>query len=526
MRGDADKMQHCPLCAPTCRQCLVVSNDIRKRFVGEGRVVVPDVLVYTIPIFKKGYNGDLEESDLLGPVKKDQSNIVGDTIEATWFKELELSRQRNRKPSLLKVVFRAFYWDFLILGALQMVCDMVLRMSQPLVLGHLLSYFKPGSVVTKQEAYISSAVLALIVGLTAIMYNHIVMRSFNLGMRVRVALSSLIYRKGLCCAVGPLREEDFSTVQQLALPSVGYLPWWLGRHTVGRRIVLGGADFEKGSEPNNMSRSPWEQLAVLMLLLAITVGYKVEGLVLLLHMHVHSLSFLLETTAVRCLNVSVVDYILVSQSLRLSRDILVKTGSGKIINIISSDLARFDIICYYMNSIWVSPFSVLILLYLVWSEAGLAGGLGVLSVVLLLVPTQWSSTFRRQTALRTDVRLGLMNEVITGMKIIKMYAWEKPYSKLIGNARKAEIAELRKMSYMRGMFMALNICSSRTALFVTMTSTVLLGGVLSADKVFVFASYFNTICLNMTTPFVRALAELAEASVSLSRIEVSLSKHN
>nr|CAD7450206.1 unnamed protein product [Timema bartmani] len=150
---------------------------------------------YTIPIFKKGYNGDLEESDLLGPVKKDQSNIVGDAIEATWFEELELSRQRNRNPSLLKVVFRAFYWDFLILGALQMVCDMVLRMSQPLVLGHLLSYFKPGSGVTKQEAYISSAVLALIVGLTAIMYNHIVMRSFNLGMRVRVALSSLIYRK-------------------------------------------------------------------------------------------------------------------------------------------------------------------------------------------------------------------------------------------------------------------------------------------------------------------------------------------
>nr|CAD7259045.1 unnamed protein product [Timema shepardi] len=150
---------------------------------------------YTIPIFKKGYKGDLEESDLLGPIKRDQSSIVGDTIEATWFAELELSRQRNRKPNLLKVVFRAFYWDFLILGAFQMVCDMVLRMSQPLVLGHLLSYFKPGSGVTKQEAYISSAVLALIVGLTAIVYNHTVLRSFNLGMRVRVALSSLIYRK-------------------------------------------------------------------------------------------------------------------------------------------------------------------------------------------------------------------------------------------------------------------------------------------------------------------------------------------
>nr|CAD7403869.1 unnamed protein product [Timema cristinae] len=263
--------------------------------------------------------------------------------------------------------------------------------------------------------------------------------------------------KELCYAVGPLGEGDFSAVHKLAFPSVGYLSRCLGGHKVGRRIVLGVAKFEEGS-------------------------------------------------------------------LRLSRDIFVGTGSGKIMNIISSDLARFDIVCYYMNSIWVSPLSVLILLYLVWIEAGLAGGLGVLSVILFLVPTQAyfckrSSTYRRQTALRTDARLGLMNEVITGMKIIKMYAWEKPYSKLIGNARKAEIVELRKMSYMRGMFMALNICSSRTALCVTMISTVLLGGMLSADKVFVFASYFNTICLNMTAPFVRAFAELAEASVSLTRIE-------
>nr|CAD7403868.1 unnamed protein product [Timema cristinae] len=238
MRGDADKMQHCPL---------------------------HRLVIYTIPIFKKGFKGDLEESDLLGPVKRDQSNIVGDTIEATWFAELELSRQRNRKPNLLKVVFRAFYWDFLILGAFQMFCDMVLSTqvsgsvslsvtwysgelvcehgtqvslsvawysgelvcevsqsvtwySGELVSDMVLNYFKPGSGVTKQEAYISSAVLALIVGLTAIMYNHIVLRSFNLGMRIRVALSSLIYRKRYTTK---LRNMDIS--ERVLTSDVGVL---------------------------------------------------------------------------------------------------------------------------------------------------------------------------------------------------------------------------------------------------------------------------------------------------------------
>lgn len=46
------------------------------------------------------------------------------------------------------------------------------------------------------------------------------------------------------------------------------------------------------------------------------------------------------------------------------------------------------------------------------------------------------SKFRKETANKTDKRLRLMNELISGIEVIKMYTWEKPLSKLIEYARK------------------------------------------------------------------------------------------
>ena len=46
------------------------------------------------------------------------------------------------------------------------------------------------------------------------------------------------------------------------------------------------------------------------------------------------------------------------------------------------------------------------------------------------------SKLRQKTALRTDERMRTMNEIIAGMRAIKMYAWEKPFAKLIDICRR------------------------------------------------------------------------------------------
>ncbi|PSN47512.1 hypothetical protein C0J52_02253 [Blattella germanica] len=89
-----------------------------------------------------------------------------------------------------------------------------------------------------------------------------------------------------------------------------------------------------------------------------------------------------------------------------------------------------------------------------------------------------TSTIRLRTAKRTDQRIRFMNEIIVGIQVIKMYAWEKPFAHLVSLARKREI---------RAMF--------------------------------VVAAYFNIIKYTTVEFLPMAITQLAEASVSVKRIK-------
>lgn len=102
-----------------------------------------------------------------------------------------------------------------------------------------------------------------------------------------------------------------------------------------------------------------------------------------------------------------------------------------------------------------------------------------------------------------------------------MYAWEKPFAKLIAHARKMELNIVRKNSYVRGLYMTFLLFTTRMAIFCTMLSIVLISGSqdLTASKVFVIAAYFNIVALTMSQMFVRGVAEIAEALVAFRRLQ-------
>lgn len=47
-----------------------------------------------------------------------------------------------------------------------------------------------------------------------------------------------------------------------------------------------------------------------------------------------------------------------------------------------------------------------------------------------------SGQLRMKNTERTDVRVKIMNEIFHGIQVIKMYAWEKSFAKLVGKIRK------------------------------------------------------------------------------------------
>lgn len=114
-----------------------------------------------------------------------------------------------------------------------------------------------------------------------------------------------------------------------------------------------------------------------------------------------------------------------------------------------------------------------------------------------------------------------MDEIITGIQIIKMYAWELPFTQLITAARKMELKFIRKTSYVRALFMSFNLFTIRMAVFSTMLAITLLYGSdqITVARVFVISSYFNLLSRTMSQRFVRGVAEIAELRVALRRLQ-------
>lgn len=76
-----------------------------------------------------------------------------------------------------------------------------------------------------------------------------------------------------------------------------------------------------------------------------------------------------------------------------------------------------------------------------------------------------TSQYRLQIALKTDERVRFMDEIVSGVQVIKIYAWEIPFSKLIAYARKMELKMVKKVSYIRGFSMTTALFTTRMSCF-------------------------------------------------------------
>lgn len=54
---------------------------------------------------------------------------------------------------------------------------------------------------------------------------------------------------------------------------------------------------------------------------------------------------------------------------------------------------------------------------------------------ILVLVGKLSAVFRMQIAEQTDERSRIMNEIIMAMRLIKCYAWEKPFAQVINKLR-------------------------------------------------------------------------------------------
>ncbi|XP_011505751.1 PREDICTED: probable multidrug resistance-associated protein lethal(2)03659 [Ceratosolen solmsi marchali] len=212
------------------------------------------------------------------------------------------------------------------------------------------------------------------------------------------------------------------------------------------------------------------------------------------------------------------------KTLRLHKSILDQTAAGQVINLMSNDVSRFDMFFQFINFMWITPIQVLLIVYIMWDSIGIILLVGIIILLLIAIPLQsivtyTSKSLRLKIAILTDKRVQLMSELISGIKVIKMYAWEKPFSKIVDNIRLAEMKKITITSHVRSLFFSSMIYTERTTLFVTLILYVFAGNHLTAEISFVLATYFNILQLSIIYMMPNGLIAAGEVSVSIKRIE-------
>ncbi|RZC37765.1 ABC tran and/or MMR HSR1 domain containing protein [Asbolus verrucosus] len=210
--------------------------------------------------------------------------------------------------------------------------------------------------------------------------------------------------------------------------------------------------------------------------------------------------------------------------LKLNRTSLGQVAVGKLVNLLSNDVQRFDFASQFLHYIWIMPIQTAIAFYVMYRSVGWAAISGLGAIILQAVPLQGylsklQGIYRMKIAQKTDNRVRLMNEITSGIQVIKMYAWEKPFEKVVALARKYEINIVAKTSYIRGFSIALMVFTERATLYLTVITFVLMGNKLRADIVFSIAQLFNTVQLYMCILYPLGVSSLAEAKTSVKRIE-------
>jgi ABC-type multidrug transport system fused ATPase/permease subunit len=132
-----------------------------------------------------------------------------------------------------------------------------------------------------------------------------------------------------------------------------------------------------------------------------------------------------------------------------------KDDVGSVNNLISVDVGAIQEFMCYSHLMWSCVLEVLLcvaLLIMVLGHAALAGlGVLVFTVPLVYFVSANLNTFQEEMLAHKDKRMATVSEILNGIRIIKMFAWEDSFLDKLYVSRSSELNSLRKYAILDGV---------------------------------------------------------------------------
>ena len=200
------------------------------------------------------------------------------------------------------------------------------------------------------------------------------------------------------------------------------------------------------------------------------------------------------------------------------------TSTGQVVNMMSNDTMQLQRFLQFAGFTLIAPIQIIVALALIYQQVGAAMWVGVAYMIFLMPINMWVFSvvgkMRRKVLKYSDSRVKMMNEILTGIRIIKFYAWERPFGKEVSRVRAKEMDALTKMSYTVAVGFSIILLSTPIVqpIFVFVTYVNIQDNPLTAATAFTTVALFNL----MRFPFAfmpMGLLQYIQSRISLHRLE-------
>ncbi|KJZ72821.1 hypothetical protein HIM_07765 [Hirsutella minnesotensis 3608] len=211
------------------------------------------------------------------------------------------------------------------------------------------------------------------------------------------------------------------------------------------------------------------------------------------------------------------------KSLRLSSEGRASKTTGDIVNYMAVDAQRLQDLTQFAQQAWSAPFQIVICMVSLYNLVGWSMMAGIV-VMIVMMPVQGfvariMKNLQKDQMKNKDARSRLINEIITNMKSIKLYAWGSAFMNKLNYVRnEQELKNLRKI----GATQAFANFTWNTAPFFVSCSTFTVFVLtqdrpLTADIVFPALTLFNLLTFPLAVlPMV--ITAIVEATVAAGRL--------
>ncbi|KAJ7221013.1 ABC transporter [Mycena haematopus] len=188
-----------------------------------------------------------------------------------------------------------------------------------------------------------------------------------------------------------------------------------------------------------------------------------------------------------------------SRSLRLTSRSRSTLTNGKLVNHISSDVSRIDFCAGYFHMSWTAPIQMLICLILLILNLG-PSALAGFAFFVVATPAQTMVmkqlfVYRQKSMAWTDRRAKMLQELLGGMKILKLFNWQAPFLARISGYRQKEMAYIRSLLMLRSGTNAVAMSMPALASVLAFVTYSLTGHTLEPTVIFASLTLFNLLRL-------------------------------